>query len=254
MFAAVLIHEAIGSQLTCVFVDPARQAANDALVADLRADLGDLGRAELGHRPVAGETADMAREIGDELRAVRRVDDFRVELHRIITPRVIGDHRERRAGAGRDGAEAGGERRHLVAMAHPDLMRLAFAPQAIEQLAAIVDLDEGAAEFTAVAQFHRAAELVHHHLLTVADPHDRQPAVENRLGNARAVLVEHAGRAARQDDPPRLHPRERRVGRLERGDFGIDAGFTDAARDELRHLAAEIDDEDRIAVLGHGAG
>ena len=52
-------------------VDAARQAADHPALADLRADLGDLGVAELGHRPVAGQAADVADEIGEQLAAVR---------------------------------------------------------------------------------------------------------------------------------------------------------------------------------------
>src|SRR3546814_4056056 len=47
-------------------VDAARQAAQHALVADQRANLGDLGRAELGHRPFAAAAADKADEIRSE--------------------------------------------------------------------------------------------------------------------------------------------------------------------------------------------
>ncbi len=36
--------------------------------------------------------------------------------------------------------------------------------------------------------------------------------------------------------------------RLEGDDLGIDAGFAHAPRDELRHLAAEIDDEDGVGM------
>ena len=43
---------------------------------------------------------------------------------------------------------------------------------------------------------------------------------------------------------------ESRLGRLERHDLGIDAGLAHAARDELRDLAAEIDDEDGVGVSG----
>src|SRR3546814_3719403 len=46
-------------------VDAARQAAQHALAADLRANLGDLCRAEFGHRPFAAAAADVADEIGD---------------------------------------------------------------------------------------------------------------------------------------------------------------------------------------------
>ncbi len=44
---------------------------------------------------------------------------------------------------------------------------------------------------------------------------------------------------------------------VERHDLGIDAGLAHAPRDQLRHLAAEIDDQDFIVLGGlgrHGIG
>ena len=61
-------------------VDAARQAADDATLADLGADFLDLGLAEFGHRPIAGAAADVAHEIGDQLGAVGGVRDLEVEL------------------------------------------------------------------------------------------------------------------------------------------------------------------------------
>jgi hypothetical protein len=57
-------------------------------------------------------------------------------------------------------------------MAHPHLMRLAFLPQAVEQTAAVGNLDKGAAEFAALlaAALDRAAELLGQGLLAIAGP------------------------------------------------------------------------------------
>src|SRR5689334_7069942 len=41
---------------------------------------------------------------------------------------------------------------------------------------------------------------------------------------------------------------------VERSDFAIDAGLAHAARDELRHLAAEVDDEDGFGRLDRHVG
>src|SRR3546814_17818266 len=51
-------------------IDPARKPADYAALADLRSDFRDLGCAKFSHRPVARQPADMAREIGDEARAI----------------------------------------------------------------------------------------------------------------------------------------------------------------------------------------
>ena len=45
-------------------IDAARQPADNLAITNLCANFFDLGLAEFGHRPVAGEAADMAHEIG----------------------------------------------------------------------------------------------------------------------------------------------------------------------------------------------
>ena len=138
-------------------------------------------------------------------------------------------------------------------MAHPDLVLLAHFPQAVEQRAFILDLDEGAAEFATVAAAHRAAELVHQRLLAVADAKQRAAALEDGIGNAWAVLVEHRGRGSREDYAHRVHPLEGFFRGVEGCDFGVDAGLPHAAGDQLGHLAAEVDDQDGFGGLDiHG--
>ena len=226
-------------------------------VADLGADFGDLGVAIAGHRPVAGHPAHAVDEIGEQLRAVGGVDHLGVELGAVIVPRLVGDDRERRAVADRDDLEPRGEFGDLVAVAHPHLVPLADRPQPVEQGAILGHGQEGAAEFAAAfavaPPLDRAAELVAHHLLAVADAEDRQAAVEQGLRRARAALLGHAGGRSRQDDALGREPLERRLGALERRDLAIDPGLAHAARDQLGHLAAEIDDQDRIGGCdGHG--
>ena len=78
-------------------VDAARQPADDAPLADLGADLGDLARTEVRHAPVAGQAGDAAHEVADQLRAARRVRHLGVELHGVELALLVGDGRERRA-------------------------------------------------------------------------------------------------------------------------------------------------------------
>ena len=80
---------------------------------------------------------------------------------------------------------------------------VAFAdfPQAVEQHAGFGHGEERAAEFARAfavraARFDRAAELVAHHLLAVADAEDRQAAVEQHLRRAGAAFLGHAGGGA----------------------------------------------------------
>jgi len=177
-----------------------------------------------------------------------------MELHGVILALLVGDEGEGGVGRGGNDLEARRDRGDAVAVAHPHLVARAGGPQALEQRAFLVDLEEGATEFAVVAAFDLAAELGAHRLLAIADAEDRQAAVEDDLRRARASLVQRRGRAARQDDRLRLQPVETFFGGLEGDDLAIDAGFAHAACDQLRYLAAEIDDEDAVGMccLGHG--
>ena len=133
-------------------------------------------------------------------------------------------------------------------------MALPVGPDAVEQRAVLLDLEEGAAEFAVVPAFDLAAELDAHRLLAVADAEHRNAGLEDDLRRARAADLDGRGRAAGKDDRLRLDALEGFVGRLERHDLGIDAGLAHAPGDQLRDLAAEIDDEDGVGMSGgfHG--
>ena len=131
-------------------------------------------------------------------------------------------------------------------------MPLAHAPGGIEQPAFGLDLDIGAAELAVMAALDVAAELGGHGHLAVADAEHRNAGIEDRLRRARRACFVHRFRAAGEDHRLRLHLREGGFGLLERHDFGIDALLAHPARDQLRHLAAEIDDQNLVMRRGHG--
>jgi hypothetical protein len=79
------------------------------------------------------------------------------------------------------------------------------------------------------------------------------PRSNSLLADARAVGLEHAGRAARQDDGAGGVVVDHGLGLVERMDLAIDAGLAHPARDQLGHLAAEIDDQNAL-VMGFGGG
>ena len=140
-----------------------------------------------------------------------------------------------------------------IAVAHPHLVLLTDIPQAIEQGRGRNDVDERPPEFLLVGRDHLAAELLVKRLLAVADAEQRQAAVEQNLWSAGAFSIDDGRRAAREDDPLGIETIERLVRGVERRDLGLDAGFADATSNELRHLAAEIDDEDGFGGLDrHG--
>ncbi len=114
-----------------------------------------------------------------------------------------------------------------------------------------LDLDVGAAEFAGVPALDLAAELGRHGHLAIADAEHGNAGIEDRLRRARRAFLVDRFRAAGEDHRLRLHLRERGFRLLERHDLGIDALLAHPARDQLRHLAAEIDDQNLVMRRGH---
>ena len=161
-------------------IDPAGQPADHPALAHLRADAGDLAVAEMGHGPRAGAAGDGLHEIGEQRGAFRRVHHLGVELDAVEPARIVGDGRERRAGRDADGAEAGRQPRHAVAMAHPYRRPLADLEHAVEQRRIVDDLKLGAAELAVVPALDHPAEGRHHGLLAIADAEHRHAGIEDR--------------------------------------------------------------------------
>ena len=163
-------------------IDAARQAADDARLADLRTDAGDLLVTEGGHGPVAFKARDLEQEIGDELRAVGRVNDLGMEHCRVVAARFVGGDGVGRVLRHCIDAEAFGQTGHAIAVAHPHRVAAARSPHAVEQGARREDLDIRPAEFRGVPGLHLAAKLLAQGLLAVADGRIGTPLVKISTG------------------------------------------------------------------------
>ena len=172
-------------------------------------------------------------------------------MHAVEAALVVGDHGVGRPLARRaDRAKSRRQTHHAVAMAHPDLLALALPPDPVGERRIVGHLDEGAAEFPVVRGLHLAAELLAHGLDAVADAEHRHAEANTTSGARGESASVTRGRPAGQDDrlganaasALRRHP----VIGL---DLAIDPALAHATRDELGHLAAEIEDEDAV---GHG--
>jgi hypothetical protein len=232
-------------------VDTAGEAAQDARLAHLLPDLLDRLVLEGAHGPVGLGAGDVAHEVLQDRRALRRVHHLEMELRGVELARLVGDHGDGRVGGAGDGAEALGELRHSVAVAHPYRVLPALLPHAVEQGRALGDLDLGAAELAVVPALHLAAELVRHGLLAVADAEHRHAGLEDGLGCQRRVLVEHRGGSAGEDHALGLHRGERRFGALVGHDLRVHALLAHAPRDELGDLGAEVDDQNLVVGGRH---
>jgi hypothetical protein len=177
------------------------------------------------------------------------VHDLGVEHGAVEVALVIGDEGEGRAAARRHHREPRRQHGDAVAMAHPHGLDGARRPDALGDGTVTGDGDLGAAELPRMAALDGAAEDRRHHLLAVADAEHRQAHRKHAFGWAGARTFRHAGRATREDDALGAESLDAGEGGRVGPDLAVDAGFAQAARNQLRHLAAEI--EDQNAVVFH---
>ena len=126
-----------------------------------------------------------------------------------------------------------------------------------EQRVGLDDLDFGMAELALVRGFGGAAKLRRHRLHAVADPEQRQPAVEHLARRGRGARQRGRFGPAGQDDALRAEGRDLRRVVIPGPDFAVHADLAHAAGDQLRVLRAEVEDQDLVGVevgvrlLGH---
>ena len=136
-------------------------------------------------------------------------------------------------------------------MAHPDLLLVAGLPHAVEQGRGLLDLELGAAELAVMARLDRAAQLLGHGLLAVADAqHGHLGGEDGGVGRG-GLALDHRGRAAREHDGLGAELLDLGlVDRLEGVDLAVDPRFAQAPGDQLGDLGTEIDDQQAV---GHAA-
>ena len=114
------------------------------------------------------------------------------------------------------------------------------------------DADVGRAVLAVVERDDVATELVGHQLGAVADAEDGDATgPDGRVGPGSARVVDRV-RAAGQDDRPGAAPLQLGIRRVVRQELRVDVELADAPRDELGELAAEVEDDDGLAVVGVG--
>ena len=174
---------------------------------------------------------------------VDRVRDLGMELDAVDAALAILHADDPGVGAGGGLPEAGRQPGDVVAMTHPD--RLA-RNETREQDAGLGDFDLGPAVLAARRTLDGAAEEVRDELHAVTDPEHGDPELEQSALGARRVVVVDALRSAREDDSDRLTAADLLDRQVERVHLAVDAVLAHAAGDQLRELAAEIEDEDGL--------
>jgi hypothetical protein len=102
------------------------------------------------------------------------------------------------------------------------------------------------AELSMPRRRHPAAQRVGHELHAVADAQDRCSDREKRRVALRRAVFRHALGPARQDDPDGPPSGQLFCGRIERQDLAVDGQLTETARNQLRELRAEVENQDGL--------
>src|SRR5436190_112885 len=232
-------------------VDAARKRAEHVLLADSVANGGLLLLEEAPHGPVGLAAAHVEQEVPEDALADRGVCHLGVELDSEPPPRGVRDGRHRTARRRGDGLEAARRRADEIAVAHPDVVS-PFLDAAEDRGGGIEDLDLRVPVLAVVGRLDLPAQMVGHELEPVADPEERDVGVEpTRIERGRAFVV-HGRRPAAEDDALETRRTLRRF--IAASDLAVHALLADAPSNQLRVLAAEIEDENEVvAGLGrHG--
>ena len=190
------------------------------------------------------EAADVEDEVAQDGSSLLRVVDLGMKLHGVVLARGILEGRLGVRGL-RDKLEARRKLLGFVAVRHPDVQR---AGETLEEGAVVAqEFDVGVSVLALVAGTDLAAQLLRHEVQAVTDAEHGHSEMQHLLVGRGRVGVIDGRRASGEDDAG---------GRIaldffQRGGAGEDDGedvlFADAARDELRVLRAEVEDDDRLS-------
>ena len=220
-------------------VDAARQCAEHALAPDLRADACNLLLDHRGRRPAGRRLGDAVEEVLQHVHPVRRVHDLGMELDGVEATLGRLEGRDRCRRRARDDVGALGSGHDRVAVGHPDRL----LGRGVGEQLRLGHLHGGAPELGDAGAVDAAAELEGHQLRAVTDAERGNAELEQRRIDARRVVGVDRRRAPAQDQRVRV-PGAHRLGRDRVADeLGVDAALAHAARDQLRVLAAEVENE-----------
>ena len=102
-------------------IHTAGQAEYHFFLPDLSANFFDRLVDVIGHVPILPAAANVVYKARQQRLPLRGVGHFRVELHRIKTPRLVRHGGNRRGVIGSNHGKTGRQLCHLVAVAHPHI-------------------------------------------------------------------------------------------------------------------------------------
>ena len=233
------------------------QAEDDFLIANLAPDRLDRFCHVIAHDPVGARGADRQHEAFQDGAALPGVGDFRMELNGIKTARLVGHAGDGATGGRRHQLESGRQFGDLVAVAHPDIEQAVAlgsgdVGDAVQQAGVAVGPYRSGTELAFVMPLDLATELVGHRLHSIADAQDWNPKLEHQRRRLVGGVIVDAGMATGEDHAPQqpvggvfTKPRIADVAGM---DFAKDMGFANPARNQLRDLGAEIENQDFLVL------
>ena len=227
-------------------IHAAGETEQHLLAADLFADLADLRFEEALHRVIPGAAADGKEEVLQNEIALHGVGHFGMELYAVEPALLV--HIRRHGGkiGVTGGAEALGQRRDEIGVAHKHVRRHGAAGKERERG---VQRDGEYAVLALRACLDRSAAEMADELHAVADAEHGNAQLQHGFIAGRGIVAVYAVRSAGEDDALRRHRADLLHGHFARTDLGIDAMLTHAARDQLLVLSAEI--QDQYGLSGH---
>ena len=220
-------------------VDTARQTTDNAVIADLRANLFYLLGDNVARVPGWSDAGCVVQEILENLLAKLRVLHFWVPLHAINLALRVSE-RSHRSDVGRSQhLETFWSLHHLVAVAHPANL---FGRLTLKNLAAVTHAKFGCAILFDARAVNATTEQVGKGLKAVANAKHRHAELENLWVKLwRAILVNRR-RATRKNDGGRVLGAHLFGGHIVVNDFAVDAGFTNSTGNQLCVLRTKVDD------------
>ncbi len=211
---------------------------------DLGADPLDLLFDHGGRRPGGRRAGDVVEEVLEQILAVRRVHDLRMELDAVEPSLHVLERSDRRRRRRARDHRPLWWRDDGVAVAHPDNLLLRETRE--QRAATAVEL--GLTELGRPGARDLAAQLEREQLRAVADAERRDPELEQRLVDPRRSVGIHRRRAAGEDQRRRVAPAHLLHVERVRDKLRVDARVANSPCDQLRVLPAEVEHEDRTLL------
>ncbi len=222
-------------------VDAARERAEDPLVPDLGANTLDLLLDHRRRRPRRRNAGHVVEEVLQDRLAVRRVDDLGMELDAVAPLLAILERGHRRVLGRRHDAGARGGLDDRVAVRHPGRLvgRQRREQRALTRAQGDLPVLAGSGLVDAPAELERKQ------LRSVTDAERGDAEVEDRRVELGSAVGVDRRRPTREDQRCGIAPADLGRRRPMGDELRVDARLAYPTCDELRVLAAEVDDEDR---------